>query len=99
MFVICEAVHVAVLTCKEAGAAWSTNGVGHKALGKAYAIVGDSVQVRGLYVTGVVTTHHLGGVVVRHDVNDVVGFLQFCFGLRLTALQRNGTGTHGTGKC
>ena len=52
--IIGEAIGMAVLASKHAGAARSTDGVGHKAISEAYALIGNAVDVGCLDVALVV---------------------------------------------
>ena len=69
--VVEETVGARVFAREHAGAARAAQRVGHEAVREAHAVAGDAVQIRGLHVAGVVAAHHLGRVVVRHDVDDI----------------------------
>ncbi len=66
-----DAVLVAVLAGEDRGAAGRADGVGAEAIGEAHAAVGDAVDVRRLVDAAAVGGDGVGGVIVRHDVEDV----------------------------
>ena len=75
VLVVGKSVLVGVLARDHAGAAGARERVGHVAVDELHAVGGDAVEIGGLDETVVVAAHHLGGVVVGHDVDDVVSSL------------------------
>ncbi len=69
--VVGVAVGVGVLARDHAGAAGAAERVGHEALREAHAVGGDAVEVGRRGVATIVAAHHLGRVVVGHDIEDV----------------------------
>ena len=76
--VVDESVGMAMLAGEHTSTARSTDGIGHKAVGKAHAFIPDTVDVRCVDVTLVVSTDGLIRVVIAHDVDDVHRLLGFC---------------------
>ena len=66
-----DAVLVAVLAGENRGAAGRADGIGAEAVGEANAAVGDAVDVRRLIDAAAVGGDGVGGVIVRHDVENV----------------------------
>ena len=85
VLVIDKAILVAMLSRQHAGPAGSTDGIGHKTIGKTNTIPCDAVDVGGLDVTPVIGTQCLKRMVIRHDVEDVQRLLRGLFPGWLTA--------------
>ena len=75
VFVVGEAVFVAVLSGEHTCAARARNGVCHIAAGEFHAVVGYTVKVGSRDVAGVIRAHHLCRMVISHDIHDVKGLL------------------------
>ena len=76
--IVDESIGMAMLSGEHTGTARSTDGIGHKAVGKAHAFIPDTVDVRCVDVTLVVSADGLVRVVIAHDVDDVHRLLWFC---------------------
>ena len=68
---------MAVLAGNHAGAAGSAERVCHITAGEAHSVLGYAVEVGGVHISLIVAAHHLGGVVVGHDVHYVERLLLF----------------------
>ena len=75
VFVVRESVFVAVLAGEHTCAAGSREGIGYETVDEFDTVGSNAVEVGCFDVAVVVATHHLGGVVVRHDINDVISSL------------------------
>ena len=75
MLIVGETILVRVLTCEHAGTRGTTEGVGNKRTCKLHPILCDAIEVGSLNVATIIRRKHLRGVVVRHDVDDVVALL------------------------
>ena len=74
VFVFHEPVEVRMLAGLDDGSAGSAEGVGHKAIVEAYALLGDTVEVRGggyLAQSTAVSGDRLVGMVVRKNEDNV----------------------------
>ena len=69
--IVVETVLVRMLACEHAGAARAAQRIGHEAVCEADALGGYPVEVGCRGVAAVVTAHHLGRMVVGHDVEDI----------------------------
>ena len=61
-----------MLSGKHTGTARSGKRVGHKAIYKFDSVVGDTVQIRSLHITLVITAHHLCCMIVSHNVYNII---------------------------
>ena len=62
---------MAMFSREHTSAAGTTFGIGYKAVGEAYAFVGDTVNVGGFDVALIVSADGLVRVVIAHDEEDV----------------------------
>ena len=85
MRIVVEPVLMAMLAGNHAGTARATEGVRDETIRKQYTLFRNAVEVGRMGITLVVATHHLGGVVVRHDVHDVERLLRFLLLLGLAS--------------
>lgn len=72
--VVIKLIATTVLACQHTGTAGSTEGIRHKTVGKLYTIGCDTIQIGSMYITTVITAHHLSGVVVGHDIHNIIRF-------------------------
>ena len=75
MFVVSKSVFVRMLSGEHASTRGPAQRVGHIGAGKAHPILRHSVEVGSVDIARVVGRKHLGGVVVGHDVDDIVALL------------------------
>ena len=76
VLVVSEPVFVGVLTGEHAGARRTTERIGDKRAGEFHAVLRHTVEVGGLNVAMIIGREHLCGVVVGHDIDDVVALLR-----------------------
>src|SRR5207245_1043032 len=62
-----HAVDMAVFAGENGGATWSADGIDAEAIKEPHSLVGEAVKVGRLVDLAPITTHGVGGVVVRHD--------------------------------
>ena len=75
VFVVGESVFVGVLAGEHAGSGGSGERVGDVGVDELDSVGSDAVKVGRADVGFVVAAHHLRGVVIGHDIDDVVAFL------------------------
>ena len=68
-----------MLTGNHTGTAWTTQRISNKTIGKAYTIIGYTIQIRSLHITGIITTHHLSRMIIRHNIYNIIWFCFFLF--------------------
>ena len=73
--VVCKAVGMTVFARKHASARWPAKRIGHIAVGKSHAIVGNPVDIWRFDKPLVVCADGLIRVVVAHDIHDIHGLL------------------------
>ena len=64
-------VHVGILAGEDGGAARGADGIHRETPVQTKALATDAIQIRGLVDDAAVRTDGVGGVVVRHDEQDV----------------------------
>ena len=77
--IVGEAIRVAMLACEHAGAAGTAERVCHKTVCKLHSVGCNAVDVGSAYITVVVRTDCLIGVIVAHDEEDVHSLLLYLF--------------------
>lgn len=65
------AIDVIVGAGEDGGTAGRTDTVGAETVVKTHPAIGDTIQIGRLIDAAAVTTHGMGGMVVRHDKDDV----------------------------
>ena len=69
--IVREAVGMAMLARQHTGTAGTAQRIGHETIDEDNTVIGNTIQIGSLNQTAI-TAHHLGCMVVGHDVHDVV---------------------------
>ena len=84
--IIGKSVFMTEFSRQHASPAGTAERISDKTVGKSHPLTRYTVEMGSLYKTRIITTHHLGRMVVGHDIYDIQQFLLLLF----LALARSG---------